>query len=243
MLSDIERVGVVVPAHNEEALLSRTLQSIAMATTNVPLPTMLVVVLDRCSDGSSSVAADAASHFSGLRIRIVEGRFPDVGAARNAGIVEIAAAWPDVPDRLVWTAHTDADTEVPEYWIADQLRFADAGVDLVIGTAEPDEPEQTPAMNLWRARHSLDENHAAVHGANLGIRLNTLLAVGGFVNRALGEDVETVARLREAGAAWVATDTTRVRTSARRRGRVRDGFAGYLRGLDAEIATTESERA
>ena len=68
------------------------------------------------------------------------------------------------------------------------------------------------------------------------MRADAYLAVGGFAPEPLHEDVLLVEAVRATGRPWVATDTIRVATSARRTGRVADGgFAGYLRRLAAEV--------
>lgn len=225
-------VSVIVPAHDEAELLGGALRSIATAAEAVELPVLLVVVLDRCSDASAALAAEAVDRYARLEVRPVAGRFPHVGAVRSAGVAEAVRARASVPARRHWTAHTDADTVVPPHWLSRQVEIADSGVDLVIGTAVPDEAPGTLASRLWHERHLLVEGHTAVHGANLGIRLDGLLAIGGFAELGVGEDVETVRRLRASGVSWTATDTTRVTTSARRKGRVHGGFSGFMRRLD-----------
>lgn len=232
-------LAVIVPAHNEEELLGDCLRAIVAAASATDLPTLLVVVLDRCSDGSAGVAAQiAAEARAGSAIRILEGVFPHVGAVRNAGVSAAAAHWPGIPAQRIWTAHTDADSRVPRHWLARQAEFARAGYDLVVGTVEPDEDRTTPAGSLWFARHELCEGHSAVHGANLGMRLNRLLEAGGFSALPVSEDVETVRRLQRAGVPWIATDTTRVLTSARRAGRAPGGFARFMRDLDGMAASS-----
>jgi hypothetical protein len=73
-----------------------------------------------------------------------------------------------------------------------------------------------------------------VHGANLGVRADRWRQVGRFGHRTVGEDVDLVERVRAVTDRWVATDTTRVLTSGRSHSRVQDGFASWLRALDAE---------
>ena len=65
--------------------------------------------------------------------------------------------------------------------------------------------------------------------------MSSLLSVGNFRDLRLGEDVDAVERLKASGARWTATDSTRVVTSARREGRVPDGFSAYMREMDRRI--------
>ena len=98
-------------------------------------------------------------------------------------------------------------------------------------------------LGAWLERHELREGHGHVHGANLGVRADAYLAVGGFAPLAVHEDVGLVARLRDAGHPWVATDRCRVRTSGRTESRVDGGFATFLAGLTAgpgDVAALET---
>lgn len=230
----VECMSVVMPVHDEESTLDAAIRAIVDAARNVDVPVCLTVVLDRCTDGSAAVADHRSRHAGGVEIRTLSGYFPTVGAVRNAGVADAAAWGADNGVHLErhWTAHTDADSLVPDHWLFSQLTDADAGHDLVIGTVVPDEPTDSDTARLWAARHTLRDGHRGIHGANLGIRLSHLLGVGGFAGLSVGEDVETVHRLKESGAVWTATDRARVLTSARRDGRVAGGFADYLRQLD-----------
>ena len=50
MSTAIRRIGVVVPAHNEEMVVARCLDSIGRAARAVSLPVTVMVVLDDCGD-------------------------------------------------------------------------------------------------------------------------------------------------------------------------------------------------
>ncbi|MEY8566313.1 glycosyltransferase [Corynebacteriaceae bacterium 7-707] len=240
----IEAVSVVLPVHDEEETVAAAVRSIAGAARALTVPVSLTVVFDRCSDASETRVAEVVGSPGAcgrLEVRTMSGYFPHIGAVRNAGVAD-ATTWgavAGVPLHRHWTAHTDADSVVPPHWLRTQLEDADAGYGLVTGTVVPDEPPGTPAARQWAAHHTLGEGHTSVHGANLGVRLDLLLAVGGFVDVAVGEDVRTVALLKDMGVPWTATDRGRVLTSARRTGRIVDGFAGYLRTCDGSAGSDE----
>ncbi|MFC8500849.1 glycosyltransferase [Pedococcus sp. NPDC057267] len=235
----VSRVVVVVPARDEEELLPACLDSVDAARTALgrrrpDVEVVVVVVLDRCTDGTAGVVA-ARRHVRGL--------WSDtgvVGAARAAGV---SAALGDVHAgslSTTWISCTDADTTVPAQWLWRQVELAEAGADLVTGTVVPtDLPGGL--FGRWRARHVLGEGHPHVHGANLGVRADAYLAAGGFPPEPVHEDVLLVEAVRTAGHRWVATDTTRVATSSRSAGRVvGGGFSGYLRRLAAEVPALPS---
>ncbi|NYJ76437.1 MULTISPECIES: glycosyltransferase [Allobranchiibius] len=223
-MSVIERVGVVVPARDEAALLPRCLGALDAATEwlRVKRPHVRVsvmVVLDSCVDASA----------------VAVGRHPDVliaptsagnvGAARQTGVRRlVVAAAPD------WFATTDADSAVPVDWLVHQVDAAASGLHLLLGTVVPDDTEITaPQFARWQARHSDGDGHGYVYGANLGFSRRALDATGGFRPLPAHEDVDFAERVKAVGLRWAASAALPVLTSARTIGRTPDGFAGYLR--------------
>ncbi|MBF4161587.1 glycosyltransferase [Nocardioides acrostichi] len=220
-------IGVVVPAHDEDELLPGCLAALGTASAYAQrvLPgtrVTVLVVLDRCTDDSEAVCRRAAV----TTLAVDAG---SVGAARRLGVE--AVQWPG-PAHRGWLACTDADTEVPADWLVAQLRAADTGARLLLGAVEPDPTGVDPALLLaWHRLHPEPAGAAdlRVHGANLGIRLDTYRRLGGFRDLAEHEDVDLVRRALAAGVRPRRGNT--VRTSARTAGRTPGGFAGYLRAL------------
>ena len=187
------------------------------------------MVLDRCIDRSAEVARRAA-------VRTLDVDHGNVGATRHAGVrsaLATAAAGGVGPADL-WVACTDADTVVPPHWLTGHIALSETH-DAVIGTVEPLGLTDTEVLSEWRARHHLIEGHPHVHGANLGLRGSAYLEVGGFRPMPSDEDVDLVRRLRSHTTRWVATDTVRVASSARRNPRCRGGFSDYLGALESEV--------
>lgn len=236
-MTSVERVVVVVPARDEERLLPACLDSVREArrvlTRRRPeLDVEVVVVLDRCTDGSAEVVARYGDVLS------LESSRGCVGAARAVGVTAALRGTGD--PSTTWVANTDADTSVPADWLVTQVELADEGLDLVLGTVVPHDLESR-LLRAWSQRHHLREGHGHVHGANLGVRASSYLAAGGFGAEPLHEDVLLAEAVKTAGGRWLATDATRVRTASRWRGRVRGGFATYLRDLATEVrAETEA---
>jgi glycosyltransferase involved in cell wall biosynthesis len=228
----VRAVAVVVPAHDEEELVSRALDGIDVARrhtarTHPEVRVVAVLVADACTDGT---VAAARAH---PRVTVVEIDARGVGVARAAGVDvaldELGAPSGDLPLDAVWLACTDADSVVPPGWIDDQLDRAASGADVVIGTVRPDFADLSPRqIAAWTARHTPGRPNGHVHGANLGVRASSYRAVGGFAPVDLHEDNVLVDRLRDAGATLVASDVGEVLTSGRRDGRTSGGYAGYL---------------
>jgi glycosyltransferase involved in cell wall biosynthesis len=104
----LQKIVVVIPAHDEADRLPACLASVAAAADAVNLPVTVVVVLDACTDHSEEVVGD------GVRVLRVSVR--NVGAARAAGFAAASAA-----DPTTWLACIDADCVVPTRWLADQV--------------------------------------------------------------------------------------------------------------------------
>lgn len=248
----VSAVAVVVPAHDEEELVSRALDGVERARrhtarTHPEARVVVVLVADACTDGT---VAAARAH-AGVSVVEIDARgvgvaravgidvaLADLGAspgepradARSAGgLTAGALSAGALPLDAVWLACTDADSVVPVGWIDDQLDRAALGADVVIGTVRPDFADLSPRqIAAWTSRHTPGRPNGHVHGANLGVRASAYRAVGGFAPVDLHEDNDLVDRLRAAGATLVASDVGEVLTSGRRDGRTSGGYAGYL---------------
>jgi len=226
MSRSIDAVVVAIPAHDEEDLLDACLRSVLRAVDAVRPQVRAVAVrvaLDRCTDGSAAIARR-------LGVPTVAVDAGAVGVARAAAVAAGLAALDHVPLPRVWTAHTDADSTVPEHWLTHQLDLADAGADVVIGTVRPRFADLSDEqVQAWQATHTAGEANGHVHGANLGIRADVLQHAGGFPALEVHEDVRLIERVRARGARFAASDSAWVSTSGRAVGRAPDGYARYLR--------------
>lgn len=159
-----------------------------------------------------------------------------VGALRDLGMRHVLERLDSHPRGGTWLLSTDADTTVPVDWVAAHLRLAAAGVHGVAGLADLAGAEHLAADALLRYRAIVDgglhgDTHQHVYGANLGVRADAYLGVGGFPRNGVGEDHGLWRRLHGAGYALAQPVGIRVRTSARLRGRADDGLADLLRTL------------
>jgi len=229
----IAMIGVVVPAANEQDRIAACLGSLRAArahlhrTAKRPIGVRIIVVLDSCEDDTAAIVA-AHSDVEALDIRA--GR---VGVTRSKGAAHLLRS-AGLPPRDTWLANTDADSIVPHDWLSVAVAEADRGADLLLGTVLPGPGLSADIERAWRRRHVLRDDHAHVHGANLGIRGDAYLAVGGWAPVATGEDVRLAQRAASTGHLRVVRRAAApVQTSTRRDGRAPRGFSSYLRGLDA----------
>ena len=227
--ADIEAIGVVIPAHNEETLLPACLMALWRAADDITVPVYVLVVADTCTD--QTVAA-AQAH--GARVIGIRGR--SVGAARAAGMTELLRLTAGPDPSAVWLATTDADTVVPPDWLRRQVGYARQGWDVVLGTVAVADwdghPPHVPAA--FEARYEFGAGpHPHVHGANLGLRASAYLAAGGFKSLRTAEDHALLAAVTQAGCSVLRASDITVETSARRRARAPHGFGQLLRTLAA----------
>lgn len=225
----INELAVVVPARNERLRIGVALDAILTATTTLgttypQVAVRVVVVLDRCTDGTAERVADYPS------VEAVTSNHGMVGAARAQGISHILATTNTAPHAL-WLACTDADSQVPYNWLLHHYETARSGADVLLGTVRPQ--LHGTELHTWTERHTLRDGHPHVHGANLGISAYAYLAAGGFPHVAEHEDQILATNARTLGLRVDSTDNAPVQTSARRTGRTPGGMAGYLRSLES----------
>jgi glycosyltransferase involved in cell wall biosynthesis len=222
-------IAIVIPARDEEELLPRCLRSILTATSVLPsdVTSDVVVVADQSGDSTFSLARDMLRNAG----TVVETDAGCVGSARSVGVRRLLDRYIGPTDRC-WLANTDADCEVPETWLIDQLALANAGYTAVAGIVDVDSFEEHDEAVPERFRLSYlvhpDGTHPHVHGANLGVRADAYLLAGGWLDLSTAEDHDLWHRLRLTGQNYIADARLCVLTSGRRIGRAPIGFAGAL---------------
>lgn len=104
-------ISFIVPAHDEERLIGRTLDALAETAARLPVLSEIIVVVDASTDGTAEIARRAG-------VIVIEVDHRHIAATRNAGAA-IARG-----DRLIFI---DADTLVDVPVIEAAQRAMDAG--------------------------------------------------------------------------------------------------------------------
>ncbi|MEO7243106.1 MAG: glycosyltransferase [Variovorax sp.] len=229
----VAMIGVIIPAHDEEAYIDAALERMARAVRHPALhgeAVEVLVVLDSCRDATAKRVAAR-----GVRSIRVDAR--NVGAARSAGADRLLA------EGARWLAFTDADSEVSKRWLVEQLALQ---CDVVCGSIGVDDwtPHGIHANLLhlhFLETYNDSEGHRHIHGANLGVSAAAYRLAGGFQSHVTGEDVAFVAALQAVGASIAWSAKPRVVTSARRVARAPSGFAAAL--TDAVAARLAAQAA
>lgn len=223
-------VGVVVPARNEESMIERCVRSVKASckTSRRCGKFWIVIVADGCSDRTVEFARAEL----GSRGEVIECAVGSPGTARRLGASAVMAHFGGERPSRVWLANTDADTYVPAAWIETHLELADANATAVAGIVALDtEGLRADVQELYDTTYKLaaDGTHNHVHGANLGVRGDAYLDVGGWSDVSVSEDHCLWRRLMGRGWRLKSPATSVVHTSGRLRGRAIGGFADTLR--------------
>jgi cellulose synthase/poly-beta-1,6-N-acetylglucosamine synthase-like glycosyltransferase len=225
------RVGVVIPAQNEEVTIQRCIEHVLAAHEHCGRRALLwiVVVADACSDATVHRARIAL----GCRGEVIEGSPRSPGSARRLGAAAVLEHFGPANAARTWLANTDADTYVSLDWLTVHLDHADEGVDALAGIVQLDASEgvREDIRRLYRETYQLgiDGTHTHVHGANLGVRADAYLDVGGWSHLTVAEDHCLWHRLKARGWRLRSCVKSVVMTSARLHGRALGGFADTMR--------------
>lgn len=230
-------IAVVIPARNEEELLPRCLQSIGIARAMLPetVTSDVVVVSDSSTDRTVQLAT-AMLAGSGV---VLEARVACVGAARSMA-VDLALSRHTGTLTRCWLANTDADCEVPPFWLIDHLRNAEKGFEAVAGIVDVCDFSEHLSFVEQRFRSSYrieaDGTHPHIHGANLGVRADVYQRVGGWSHLVTAEDHDLWQRFHSRDVRRLSDASLQVITSGRRVGRAPLGFAGALAAHNEGVA-------
>jgi glycosyltransferase involved in cell wall biosynthesis len=204
-------ISFVVPAHNEEALLARTLASIHVAAKAAGADYELIVVDDASTDCTAQIALE-----HGARVVRVAAR--QISAVRNAGAREATG------DLLVFV---DADTILPPETLAAALAALRAGA--IGGGARIAFDEPVP---LWaHLTAALIIGYMRLRrwaaGCFVFVRREAFVAVGGFDEEVFAaEELILSQALKQQGKFVILRE--RVVTSARKAQRYRAGEMLWL---------------
>jgi glucosyl-3-phosphoglycerate synthase len=251
------KVSVVVPARNEEELISSCLEALAEQEGISPEEYEVLLVLDRCTDETEARAREIAEAHPRFRLHFLDGPGKGSGHARRVGMELASARLLSLgrPDGLI--ASTDADTVVALDWLAAQLRAVARGALAIGGRIELAEDSSLPeSIFRWhtkrgRRRHEslLSEpdqlgktEHWQFSGASLALIAEIYQEIGGLEPRIALEDEHLEHVLRQHGVPIERLNSVRVTTSARLEGRAKQGLAHDLAAVVTKFRDNE-ERA
>ena len=224
----MKKIGVVIPACNEEAYIERCLLALKKAQFYFyqylglaeHLPEInILVVLDSCTD-------QTAMKVRQLGIKAISCDFRSVGQARHLGIQKV------IEQECDWICCTDADSAVQADWF--KIMWQHQPTDAICGVVEVDEWKHLSLQaRLKYMGHYQDKmDHRHIHGANLCFKTEVYERFKGFRQLECHEDVEFVRRLQQAGVNITWSNQLRVLTSSRLHSKVAEGFAYFLQNIE-----------
>lgn len=212
-------IGIVIPAHNEEQYLDQCLDAALRAAAHPELneSVRILVVLDNCCDGSTSIAANYPVDTLAINAH-------NVGLARAVGVEWMLS------HGARWIACSDADSRVAPDWLVQQR---DLNVDMVCGTVHiADWGDLGEAVQArYEDAYLACDGHRHIHGANLAFSAACYRRTGGFKALPVDEDVQLVGAFERIGARIAWSCLPQVYTSARLDCRAPGGFGDYLKSL------------
>jgi len=175
-------ISVVIPAHNEEKYIKRCIDSIHEADSVFPGNTEIIVVCNRCTDKTETIARE-----NGAVVLLNEDRC--IAKVRNTGI---AAA----KGKIIVTI--DADNRMSKGTLREIYTLLRSG--RYIGGGAPIRFERY-SFPLW-CNDMMLRALASITGLYSGIfwaKKESFDAIGGFVDKKAMEDVATAKQLKKYG--------------------------------------------
>jgi hypothetical protein len=238
-------IVIGVPARDEAELLPACLASLDRTTRHarshdLVAEVSVVVGAHRCLDATAMVARTALQRLPASTDVLREDEAVSVGTVRDRVVRRGLALVGDA--RPTWVLSTDADTVVGQDWVARVLAVAaDHDSACVVGLVTLDgwhgglaaRRAYRRVLDRKLQRGVSGDEHRHVYGANLAVRADAYLAVGGYPDALNGEDQQLVDALDAAGYPVARTSCTTVTTSGRTHGRAAGGLADLLRRLES----------
>ncbi len=228
---------ITVPAHDEADLIGECLDSVITATATLSVPVAVVLSAHRCTDDTEAIARERLSRLRGLAeglvVRVGSGT---VATARSAGTMSglcLLTAY-GVPFERTWLLSTDADSRVPADWIHSYQPHLTSGAAAVAGMVRVPGWDDVPAYQRIIDAGLRSDGHDHVYGANLAVRADAYLDVGGWPEQVPGEDSALLSALRAKNWPVRSAPGVVVTTSGRTTPRAPGGLGALLGRLAAE---------
>jgi glycosyltransferase involved in cell wall biosynthesis len=159
----MQKISIIIPAHNEEKYLAKCLDSIGVAASKIALPVEIIVSLNRCTDNTEGIA----KHYGAITVH--EER-ENIARIRNAG-VNISTG--DV------VATIDADSRMTPNMLQEVIRHLQTGQ--YIGGGVEIRPERISIGMLFSLMMLLPYLlKARVSGGMFWLYKSDFEAIGGF---------------------------------------------------------------
>ncbi|WP_164661614.1 glycosyltransferase family 2 protein [Tropicibacter sp. Alg240-R139] len=191
---------IIIPAHNEEYIITRTVAAIDAAATEYGGAVSILVMDNNSTDRTSEVATEALSACQTAQGRVIPERTPGKAHALNAALQAT---------QTEFVIRIDADTQIgPDALIYAMLRMRNPDVGVVGGLPVPpgSGPFDRPRLLELVVKHgfysvglSAVNSVVGVPGMFAAYRTELPRKLGGFVQGMNGEDTDMSLRIGELG--------------------------------------------
>lgn len=231
----MKKIGVVIPACNEEEEIEHCLQALEQARQkfyqDMPqshgIQIQILVVMDSCTDAT-------AEKLNTYNVLAISCNYRCVGKTRDLGIQHLIQQGYD------WICCTDADSRVHPDWFKTMLLHQPTHV--ICGVVEIAQWEHLSLATQKKYLHHYQDHmgHRHIHGANLCFKASSYKLLGGFKPMPCHEDVDLVKRAEKMGMHITWSNQLRVVTSSRLISRVREGFSQFLWSIERQNQDNKS---
>jgi len=191
---------IIIPAHNEEYIITRTIASIDAAAEEYGGPVTILVMDNNSHDRTSEIASEALAACRAATGRVIPERTPGKAHALNAALYATDTEF---------VIRIDADTQIgPNALVYAMLRMRDPEVGVVGGLPVPpggglfDRPrllELVVKHGFYSVGLSAVNSVVGVPGMFAAYRTALPRRLGGFVQGMNGEDTDMSLRIGELG--------------------------------------------
>ncbi|QPM90305.1 glycosyltransferase [Pseudooceanicola algae] len=193
-------ISVIVPAHNEEYIIERTIQGLDRAAANYAGQVHILIMENNSTDDTAAIAARALAACESATGRVIPVPTPGKSNALNAGL--------DAAE-TEFLVRVDADTVLGQDNLTRAMQhFADPAVGTVGGVPIPpggalfDRPRLLEVLvkhGFYSVAFSAVESVVGIPGMFVVYRTEHPRYLGGFVEGMNGEDTDISLRIGELG--------------------------------------------
>jgi len=249
------RLSVIVPAKNEELLITSTLEALRLQTDDAGRPIdpniyEILVLANNCTDNTYQLCLEYKNKYPNFRIAVksidIPQAFAHIGTVRRLLMDAACKRLLDTAGHRGIIVSTDADSEVDSTWIFHILMEMDKGVDVVGGRILP---RNTPKLSRLhhlrdvkyrfltsRLESELDPcrnnpwpRHFQCYGPSLAVTCELYERAGRLPVIPFLEDEEFRKALKRVDARIRHSPKVKIFTSSRFDGRVDFGFSVQLK--------------
>ncbi len=246
------KVIITIPAHNEEKVIGKCIESLALQRTvfndYIDRNDFEVLVLcHNCTDTTRETCFQTLGRFPKLNLKVLETNREEVNNVGAVRRILMRIAGTRIYDSQGYIAMTDADSVAHPFWLANILGYIGSGYGLICGRIHIDTKGISPfAKEILELKSRYSElcivlkdskspessdplpSHGDNSGPNMAVRADVYESIGGMAPIGFCEDIDFYDRIVWGGHLVRHCPMTIVTTSGRTEPRAPWGFGAEL---------------